>query len=103
MGPLHDGGAHDMSGSSTDMGGGGHDSGSTIDMGGTSTDGGTHSDAAMCVPHCTIDFDCQHSCPAMAGRVQCCDRASGTCFGTSGSVCPSGGTDGGSGSDGSMY
>jgi len=92
MGPPRDGGS-------------GLDSGSSgLDSGSSGLDSGSGADAAMCVMHCSIDYDCQHSCPATAGRVQCCDRASGRCFGTSGSVCPMSGTDGGStAADGSMY
>ena len=44
--------------------------------------------AKKCVPSCKLDSDCQNSCPALAGGVQCCDTKSGACFGSKTAACP---------------
>jgi hypothetical protein len=41
-----------------------------------------------CAPSCATDADCQTSCPALAGGVQCCDTKAKTCFGSKTSACP---------------
>jgi hypothetical protein len=41
-----------------------------------------------CAPGCKTDSDCQSSCPAISGGVQCCDTKSGACFGSKTSACP---------------
>src|SRR5690242_8833923 len=41
-----------------------------------------------CAPACKTDSDCQNSCPAVPGGVQCCDTKSGACFGSKTSACP---------------
>lgn len=41
-----------------------------------------------CAPSCKTDADCQNSCPALAGGIQCCDTKAGACFGSKTSACP---------------
>jgi hypothetical protein len=41
-----------------------------------------------CAPSCATDADCQNSCPALAGGVQCCDTKAKTCFGSKTAACP---------------
>ena len=73
MGPGHDSGMTGTDSGMMSMMDLGHDSGST----------GT--DAGMCIATCSINFDCQRTCPMMTGRVECCDTTSHHCFATTGS------------------
>ncbi len=41
-----------------------------------------------CAPSCKADADCQNSCPALPGGIQCCDTKAGACFGSKTSACP---------------
>jgi len=41
-----------------------------------------------CAPSCKTDADCQNSCPALPGGIQCCDTKAGACFGSKTSACP---------------
>ncbi|HSO34203.1 MAG TPA: hypothetical protein VLT33_16825 [Labilithrix sp.] len=41
-----------------------------------------------CAPSCKTDSDCQNSCPALPGGIQCCDTKAGACFGSKTSACP---------------
>jgi hypothetical protein len=41
-----------------------------------------------CAVVCRSHADCQNSCPAVAGGVNCCDVASGVCFGAQVGTCP---------------
>jgi hypothetical protein len=58
------------------------DTGTVITGGDGSTGGG------QCMPNCTSDQDCQSTCPAVAGALNCCDTTSGVCFTSSESACP---------------
>jgi hypothetical protein len=67
-----------------------HDTGSAIDTL-APPDTGTPFDTggpAMCVPSCQTDTDCQASCPAAAGAVQCCDANTSVCFESASATCP---------------
>jgi hypothetical protein len=44
--------------------------------------------ARMCVSMCTVDTDCQNSCPSPSNGVSCCDTTSGQCYTSAQSVCP---------------
>lgn len=55
-------------------------------------------DAGICVPSCTMDIQCQTSCPAIrpgTTGANCCDRATNMCFVYSASTCPTPPQDGG--------
>lgn len=54
--------------------------------GGSTKDGGS-TPPGKCVPTCTIDADCQASCP-VSSAVACCDGATGVCFLSGGGKCP---------------
>ena len=41
-----------------------------------------------CVASCKADADCQNSCPALPGGIQCCDTESGVCGGSKTAACP---------------
>lgn len=41
----------------------------------------------VCVSNCLDDTECQSSCPASPGGVNCCDTASGVCYASSSSSC----------------
>ncbi len=42
----------------------------------------------ICPPQCTTDTDCQATCPAIAGTVQCCAASIGQCYAFKGDLCP---------------
>jgi hypothetical protein len=66
----------------------------TGDTGTISVDGPTGT--GQCTPNCKTDSDCQSSCPAVAGALNCCDTSSGVCFTSSEAMCPDqSGTEGG--------
>ncbi len=41
----------------------------------------------VCPSNCLDDTECQTSCPASPGAVNCCDAASGVCYASSSSSC----------------
>ncbi len=57
--------------------------------GGSLDDGSTGSpDAtAVCKDPCASDLDCQNSCPAISGDVNCCDMTH-RCYLSAGTMCP---------------
>lgn len=55
--------------------------------GGTPADGGVVSPRA-CVSSCTMNAQCQSSCPLLPGGSQCCDATAGVCFGLKSPTCP---------------
>jgi hypothetical protein len=93
---IDDGDASISAGGDGSAGQGGDSGGSFYD----STGGGgsdTGSGGGKCVSHCATDHDCQSSCPpAPNNGINCCDTASGVCFGSTAQTCaPAGGGDGG--------
>ena len=46
--------------------------------------------AMQCVRKCAVDLDCQNSCPAVPGGLNCCDSATNVCYSTQMNVCPIG-------------
>lgn len=42
----------------------------------------------MCVDHCATNSDCQDSCPAISGDVNCCDMSTGRCYLSAAKSCP---------------
>ena len=70
-------------------------SGSTPDTGSTGTpDTGivTTKDGSggggVCVSSCTTNTECQSSCPAIAGALNCCDAVTMACFQSAATACP---------------
>lgn len=53
------------------------------------------STAGMCVSSCTMNSECQSSCPAMAGSVWCCSSAVSMCYQNVGTACDAPLPDGG--------
>jgi hypothetical protein len=44
--------------------------------------------AKVCVSSCSVDTDCQNSCPSPSAGTSCCDTTSGTCYTSAQSICP---------------
>jgi hypothetical protein len=41
-----------------------------------------------CVQNCTMDTDCQNSCPVVPNGENCCDTSTGVCYAYSQTTCP---------------
>lgn len=52
-------------------------------------------DGGMCVPTCTIDIECQNSCPSNPAGANCCDAMLGVCYAAVTPSCPVVDSDGG--------
>ena len=83
----------DSGSSGTDGSSGGRDSSSSNqDSGGGGQDSGT----GMCMQNCTMDQECQATCPpAPNGGINCCMVDMGMCYVSSGNACPLGAGDSG--------
>jgi hypothetical protein len=80
------GSTYDSGGSAYDSGGYQYDSGTALDTGsGSAPETGTTGSCGSC----TMDSDCQSSCPPVAGGgTNCCDIGSGVCYATTVGMCP---------------
>jgi hypothetical protein len=106
-GPTPDTGGHVIPGTDTgttgsqDVGVGSNDTG-VVSTGDTGTGTGAgDAPSGTCAPNCSSDSDCQSTCPAVSGALNCCDPGSGVCFTSSESVCPDQVPEGGTSGTGS--
>ncbi len=66
----------------------GTNSGTGTGSGTGTSSSGTGSSGGMCPSSCTTDAQCQATCPAAPGALNCCDTVTNACFTSAASVCP---------------